>query len=167
MNIRSEKPQDYAAVHLVNEAAFETSAEANLVDILRKEAQPIISLVAEERSIVVGHILFSPVTLSNHPDCKIMGLGPMAVLPEQQQKGIGAALIHSGLEECKRLAYGAVVVLGHTGYYPRYGFVPAVLYGITCEYDVPPEVFMVIELQPGYLQDVHGIVQYHPAFNTV
>lgn len=167
MNIRSEKPQDYAAVHLVNEAAFETSAEANLVDILRKEAQPIISLVAEERSIVVGHILFSPVTLSDHPDYKIMGLGPMAVLPEQQQKGIGAALIHSGLEECKRLAYGAVVVLGHTGYYPRYGFVPAVLYGITCEYDVPPEVFMVIELQPGYLQDVHGIVQYHPAFNTV
>lgn len=167
MPIREEEPKDYPAVYAVNASAFETPAEANLVDILRREAYPSVSLVAEENGAIIGHILFSPVSLSGHLELRIMGLGPMAVILAHQCKGAGSALVKVGLEKCKELGYGAVIVLGHPGYYPRFGFVPSVNYGIRCEYDVPPEVFMVIELQPGYLQDAPGIIHYHAAFNCV
>jgi putative acetyltransferase len=165
--IRPEGSWDYLAVHEVNAKAFETPAEANLVDELRKVVHPYVSLVAEEDGEIVGHILFTPVTLSRHVDLKIMGLGPMAVAPMQQRKGIGSGLVKAGLERCKDLGFGAAVVLGHKDFYPRFGFMPSVRYGIGCEYDVPPEVFMVIELQPGYLQGASGTIQYHPAFNDL
>jgi putative acetyltransferase len=167
MFIRPEEPRDYTAVYTVNISAFETPTEANLVEVLRKEAHPYLSLVAEEDKKIVGHIMFSPVMLSGHTDLKIMGLGPMAVLPEQQRKGIGSALVKAGLEKCKDLGFGVAVVLGHKDFYPRFGFIPSVRYGIGCEYDVLPEVFMIIELKPGYLQDAQGIIQYHATFNDV
>ncbi len=167
MFIRPEEPGDYSAVRAVNTAAFETLAEANLVEVLCKEAHPYISIVAEEEKQIVGHILFTPMTLPGHEELKIVGLGPVAVVPEQQRKGIGSALIKAGLARCKELGYGAVIVLGHKGYYPRFGFIPAVRYGIRCEYDVPAEAFMVLELVPGYLKGAEGIIHYHAAFNGV
>jgi putative acetyltransferase len=167
MLIRSEEPKDYPGIYAVNASAFETPAEANLVEALRKEISPIISLVAEENEAIVGHILFSPVTLSGHAELKIMGLGPMAVVPAHQHNGIGSALVRAGVERCKELGYGAAVVLGHRGYYPRFGFTPSIDYGIRSEYDVPQDVFMVMELQPGYLRGATGIIQYHAAFNNV
>jgi len=167
MPIREEEAKDYSAVYAVNVSAFETHAEADLVDTLRREAYPIVSLVAEENGAIIGHIMFSPVSLSGHLELKIMGLGPMAVIPGHQGRGIGSALVKVGVEKCKNLGYGAVIVLGHPGYYPRFGFVPCVNYGISSEYDVPTEVFMVLELQPGYLQDAPGIIQYHVAFTGV
>jgi putative acetyltransferase len=167
MHIRREDPKDYAAVHAVNTTAFETEAEANLVDMLRKEAEPTVSLVAEMDGVIVGHILFSPASLSGFPDLKIMGLGPLAVIPKYQRNGIGSALTETGLEICKGLGYGAVIVLGHPEYYPRFGFRPSVLYDITSEYDVPEDAFMVIELHPGYLDGSSGVIKYHPAFTNV
>jgi putative acetyltransferase len=167
MLIRTEEPKDQAAVHAVNVSAFETPAEADLVDVLRKEAHPIVSLVAEQDGAIVGHIMFSPVTLSGHAELKIMGLAPMAVAPEQQNKGIGSALVRAGLERCKELGVGATVVLGHTWFYPRFGFTPSVRFGIGCEYEVPQDVFMVMELQPGYLREATGIIKFHAAFNGV
>jgi putative acetyltransferase len=160
MLIREEEPKDRAAVHAVNVSAFETPAEADLVDALREQAHPVISLVAVEGGTIVGHIMFSPVSLSGHPGLKIMGLAPMAVAPEHQRKGIGSALVRAGLERCKQLGFGAVVVLGHPGYYPRFGFSPSTRFGIKCEYEVPEEVFMVQELQPGYLRSVSGTIKY-------
>ena len=167
MLIRYEDPMDYAAVHRVNKSAFETPAEANLVNVLRKDAHPIVSLVAEENGEIVGHIMFSPVSLSDHGGFKIMGLGPMAVVPEQQGKGIGSALVKAGLERCKELGFGAAVVLGHSGYYPRFGFAPSIRFGIGCESEVPQDAFMVLELQTGYLQSAKGIIKYNAAFNDV
>jgi putative acetyltransferase len=167
MIIRSEQPKDYISIRSVNLTVFETPAEAELVDKLRKEAQPVISLVAEDNGKIVGHILFSPVSLSGHIDLRIMGLAPMVVLPGYQRKGIGSALVKTGLAKCKELGFGAVVVLGHARYYPRFGFLPSVEFGIHSEYDVPEEVFMVMELLPGYLQDAEGIIQYHKAFNGI
>jgi putative acetyltransferase len=120
-----------------------------------------------EGGTIVGHIMFSPVSLSGHPGLKIMGLAPMAVAPEQQRKGIGSALVRAGLERCKQLGFGAVVVLGHPRYYPRFGFSPSTRFGIKCEYEVPEEVFMVQELQPGYLRSVSGTIKYHAAFSNV
>lgn len=165
MLIRAEEQNDRDAVRAVNISAFETSTEADLVDALRKQAHPTVSLVAVDDKTVIGHILFSPVTLSGRPDLPIMGLAPMAVRPEHQRRGIGSALVRAGLEQCKLLGFGAVIVLGHPTYYPRFGFVPSTRFGIGCEYDVPEEVFMILELQPGFLQSASGTIRYHPAFN--
>jgi putative acetyltransferase len=167
MQIRPEEPKDSSNVYTVNESAFDTPAEANLVEALRREAHPIISLVAEDEETIVGHVMFSPVTLIGHPDLKIMGLGPVAVVPERQRMGIGTILIKTGMEKCKELGFGAIVVLGYPEYYPRFGFIPSVRYGIRSEYNVPEDVFMVTEFQPDYLQGSTGIIQYHPSFNDV
>lgn len=167
MQIRVEAPPDLDGVFRLNEAAFEREGEARLVDLLREQVKPVISLVAEETGDVIGHILFSPVLLSGHPELRIMGLGPMAVAPKRQRSGIGSLLVRAGLEECKALGFGAVIVLGHPWYYPRFGFKPASLFGIGCEYEVPDEVFMAVELQPGYLEGRSGTVHYHDAFRTV
>lgn len=166
MQIRKETTKDWDTVFRLNVTAFETDEEANLVNALRKQASPIISLVAEEHGNIVGHILFSPVTLVNKPEVKIIGLAPMAVDPQRQNQGIGSKLVVAGLEACKNLGFVAAVVLGHANYYPRFGFVPASQFGIGCEYDVPDEVFMAMELEKGSLQGCSGKIQYHAAFNN-
>jgi putative acetyltransferase len=164
MQIRPERPADIPHIRAVNLSAFETSTEADLVDALRQQAQPIVSLVADEGEAIVGHILFSPVTLSTHPELRLMGLAPMAVLPLRQRHGIGSALVNGGLEQCRRLDVAAVIVLGHAEYYPRFGFKPASRFEITSEYDVPDDVFMALELRQGGLQGKSGTIRYHPAF---
>lgn len=164
MHIRSEQPADIAAIQAVNRAVFETSTEADLVDALREQAAPIVSLVAEDADAIVGHILFSPITLSGHADLMLMGLAPMAVLPAQQRRGIGSALVRSGLQRCSELGCAAVVVLGHREYYPRFGFAAASRFGIACEYDVPDDMFMALELEPGSLRGKAGTIRYHAAF---
>jgi putative acetyltransferase len=165
--VRSEAQKDWSAVLQVNASAFKTPAEANLVDRLRQEAQPVVSMVAEDGGVVVGHIMFSPVTLTGYPALKIMGLGPMAIAPGLQRKGIGSSLVRAGLEECKKLSFGAVVVLGHPEYYPRFGFVPSIRFGIRWEHQVPEEVFMMLELESGFLDGASGIIRYHAAFDDV
>lgn len=167
IRIRAEARDDRSAVHAVNAAAFGGGAEAGLVDVLREQAYPIVSLVAELGGEVVGHILFSPVTLGGRPDLKIMGLAPMAVTPAHQRSGIGSALVEAGLERCSELDFGAVVVLGHRDYYPRFGFISAARFGLCSEYDAPDDTFMTLELRPDYLRGVTGIVRYHPAFGDL
>jgi len=165
--IRNEEEKDRDAVYALNVAAFGSPAEADLIDALRGQASPIVSFIAEENGTIVGHIMFSPVMLSGHPELRIMGLAPMAVLPACQKQGIGSALVRAGLERCKSLGIGAVVVLGHPRYYPRFGFSPAKGLGIVSEYDVPDEAFMVVELQSGCLRGKSGTVRYHAAFKRV
>ena len=148
----------------MNTVAFDRRLEADLVDALRQSAQPIVSLVADRGGTIVGHILFSPVTLSGQPGAQIMGLAPMAVLPAQQRRGIGSALVREGLTRCKNLGYGAVVVVGHRNYYPRFGFKPAATFDLKSEYDIPDDVFMALELTPNYLQGKSGMIHYHAAF---
>ncbi len=167
MPIRAEKKGDREAVRAVNLAAFETPSEADLVDALRQQAQPLISLVAEENGEVVGHIMFSPVSLSDHPGFRVMGLAPMAVAPLQQGQGTGSALVRAGLDQCRQLDVAAVVVLGHPEYYPRFGFSPASQFGIDSEYDVAEEVFMAMELQTDALNGKAGRVSYHPVFKNL
>ncbi len=167
MSIRAEIESDREVVRAINIAAFDTSAEADLVEALRHQARPFVSLVAEQDGAVVGHIMFSPVSLTGHPDLKVMGLGPMSVVPAYQNKGVGSALVRAGLDECRNLDVAAVVVLGHPEYYPRFGFSPASRFEIGSEYDVPDEVFMAIELQPNALGGKAGVARYHAAFNDV
>lgn len=167
MKIRPEQPADIEAIRDVNHAAFVTESEANLVDLLRDSGTELISLVAETDGQIVGHILFSPVTLSGHEQVRIAGLAPMAVIPDYQRQGIGSALINAGLEACARAGYEAVVVLGHPHYYPRFGFEISQPFGIDCEYEVSPEVFMIQAITPGILDHLSGTIYYHPLFNEV
>lgn len=168
MTIRPETPEDIAAIHRVNELAFGRLGEADLVDALREEARPFLSLVADQDGQVVGHICFTPVTIeSEGGSFTAMGLAPMAVVPGLQNEGIGSQLVRSGLEECRRIGHDVVVVLGHSEYYPRFGFLPASRKGLRCEYPVPDEVFMVVELSPDALAGRTGLVKYHPAFARV
>lgn len=161
MRIRNEGIADIEAIRRVNEAAFGQLAEARLVDTLREEATPFLSLVADDDGAVVGHICFTPVTAG---ETTILGLAPMAVLPERQNQGIGKKLVEAGLEACRRAGFGVVVVLGHPQYYPRFGFAPAATKGLRSEYDVPHEVFMLLELIPGAAAGLEGVARYHRAF---
>jgi putative acetyltransferase len=165
INVRFEEPGDEERIRKVHLQAFEGEPEANLVDSLRNSGIELISLVAEANGDVVGHILFSPVTIDG--DIRLMGLAPMAVLPAWQRKGIGAKLINEGLEACKRTGYEAVVLLGHPDYYSRFGFVCSQKFGVESEYDVPQEAFMVIELKKGALKGIKGTVKYHEVFNSL
>lgn len=166
MIIRHETNDDFEKVFHINKICFETDAEANLVNTLRDEGTPFISLVAEVDDEVVGHIMFTPTTVNNDK-AKLMGLAPMAVLPEHQNTGIGTELVLTGLDECKRDGVEAVVVLGHPDYYPRFGFLPSMIFNIKSEYDVPDDVFMALELKENALQNVSGVVKYLPAFASV
>ena len=136
-------------------------------NVVREQCRPIVSLVAEEDGTIVGHILFSPIMLSGHADAMIMGLGPLAVSPAYQRQGIGSALALAGLDRCRELGAGAVIVLGHASYYPRFGFKTSTCFGIRSAFDVPEEAFMVVELQPGYLDNRSGVAHYHPVFDGV
>jgi len=167
MLVRPEQKRDEDDVAAVHVAAFPTSAEARLVADLRQREPALVSLVAEEGECVVGHILFSPVTIAGHRERRLRGLAPMAVVPSRQRSGIGSALVRAGLAECARTGIEAVVVLGHPLYYPRFGFVPASRFGLRSEYDVPDDVFLAIELVAGALQGATGLVRYHPRFASL
>lgn len=168
VKIRAERPEDHGAVHKIHTAAFPTSAEADLVDRLRPVAHPCISLVAEADHKIVGHILFTPVTVSDsQTDALVMGLAPMAVVPARQSQGVGSELVRSGLDRCRELGVSAVVVLGHAEYYPRFEFVPAAQAGMHYQSDEYNPYFFVLELADGALARLQGSVEYHPEFDNI
>ncbi len=165
--IRRERPGDAARIRAVNLTAFEGSAEADIVDRLRAVRATQLSLVAEIGDELVGHIQFSEVTVGEEPATLGMGLAPMAVAPARQRRGIGSALVLRGLEILRAEGCPFVIVLGHPGYYPRFGFLPASRYGIETEYPgVPDEAFMALELAPGGLDGVSGMARYRHEFGT-
>ncbi|HYH06773.1 MAG TPA: N-acetyltransferase [Thermoanaerobaculia bacterium] len=161
MRIRPERAGDEAAIFAVNARAFPTDAEARIVDAVRAAGAALVSLVAEDDDgRIVGHILFSPVTVAGQTYC---GLAPMAVVPEKQRSGIGSRLVEEGIAACRARGERAIFVLGHHEYYPRFGFAPAGARGlhfVSVEYD--PH-FFVLELEAGALSGVTGNVAYHPA----
>lgn len=164
IEIRDESPDDVPMIRNVNERAFGAPAEAQLVDKLRAAQKAVVSLVAHDGDRVVGHILFSPVRVSNAPQTfRAVGLAPMSVLPELQNKGIGSQLVRHGLAACQRAGYDIVVVLGHVHYYPRFGFSRAKDYGLENEYQAE-DAFMVLELRKGALDTIGGLVQFAPEF---
>ena len=163
--IREELPKDVESIYNVNLKAFGESSEARVINALRKSNVLTLSLIAEQNNQIIGHIAFSPVKIESKDGIlDAIALGPMAVLPEYQNKGIGSKLIEKCLNILRERGHDKVVVLGHANYYPRFGFVPSIKYGIKCEYDCPVEVFMVKELQDGSFSGVSGTVKYRPEF---
>lgn len=166
MEIRNERPEDQEAIRRVHLDAFDGDLEARLVDLLRDRGKTVTSLVAEELEHVVGHILFSPVTIDEASDCRAVGLAPVGVLPAFQRGGIGSSLIREGLSRCARAGYDLVVLVGAPAYYARFGFQPAKPHGLDNEYGVNEE-FMVLELRKGSLSRANGLVRYAPEFGEV
>jgi putative acetyltransferase len=165
--IRREAPAHAAAVRKVHTEAFGRPAEAELVERLRRRARFYLSLVAVDRTQVVGHILFTGVTLyGDQPPDTILALAPMAVRPGRQREGIGSALVREGLAACRMAGQDVVVVVGHPDFYPRFGFVRARPLGLMSEPPVPDEVFMLAELTPGALAGRRGVVLYGGDFSA-
>lgn len=169
MTCRSETLDDQSEIFKVNQLAFGRDTEANLVEALRSNPKAYIrdlSIVAWIGTQIVGHIMFTRIHIKskNGTVHESLALGPMAVRPDHQKQGIGGLLIQEGIARSRHLGYGSVVVLGHPSYYPRFGFRPAYLWGITSPFDVPPEAFMAIELVRGELDKVSGEVEYPREF---
>jgi putative acetyltransferase len=167
--VREEATSDVGAIHRVNAAAFDTDAEARLVDTLRENGVLTLSLVAELDGEIVGHIAFSPVVVTRADGSTVPGVGlaPMAVSPAHQRSGIGARLIAEGIARLRSAGHRFCVVLGHADYYPRHGFSRASAHGLRWEHPVRDEVFLVQELTPGGLGDVSGVVRYRPELDAV
>ena len=168
MPVRPETPQDHSAVREILTAAFSEPGEADLVDALRSE-EGVISLVATSETTAVGHALFSPVEHLDPTGTRRRGiaLGPIAVLPAVRRQGIGSALIHHGLAQCRDLGWTAAFVLGSPAYYGRFDWRPAEAWGLRCRWKVPAGVFQAMELAPGGLDGWQGLVRYHPAFDDL
>ena len=167
ISVRAEALPDHGQVRELNRQACGRRGEGALVDALR-DLSGCISLVATQGDLVVGHILFTPVEIAGPGSgVRAAGLGPMAVLPTHQRRGTGSQLVQEGLARCRQVPYDLIVVLGHPGYYPRFGFLPGSRYALRCEYQVPDEVFMAMELTPRALAAGGGLVKYLPEFSTV
>jgi putative acetyltransferase len=163
LTIRNEEAKDIEQVRQIVRAAFPSDAESKLVDLLRENGNGILSLVALNGDEIVGHILFSPVTITPPapPDSvKGIGLAPVAVRPDVQSQGIGSQLIREGLLRCKVAGFDYCVVLGNPKYYHRFGFERASKYNVQNEYGLDHE-FMLIRFTDCHLS---GLAQYASEF---
>ena len=170
ITIRPETQVDHAAIDEVNRVAFGRENEARLVENLRKSPNfiPELSLVAVKDVSVVGHLLFSPIAIQmGNSNLPALALAPVAVRPEHQNEGVGSELVRHGLNQCRDLGNKVIVVVGHPEYYPRFGFSSARAKGLEAPFPVPDEAFMVLELVPGALDGIKGVVNYPPAFDEV
>jgi len=168
LHIREETPADHAPILEVNRQAFGGDAEANLVDRLQNSGAVVVSLVAAADEQIVGHILFSDLTIeTEHGITPAVSLAPMAVLPQFQGRGIGSALVRRGLELCRERGRSIVIVLGHPEYCPRFGFSTELAKPLHSPYSGAGAAWMALELVPGALDGVRGTVRYPEAFNTL
>ncbi|KYK35035.1 MAG: hypothetical protein AYK22_08880 [Thermoplasmatales archaeon SG8-52-3] len=163
VKIRNEEKEDYKKIRNINELAFGQINEGRLVDDLRKKSDfnHLLSLVAEIKERIVGHILFYPIKIKNEKEeFIVLSLAPMAVHPDFQNKGIGSKLVKRGLEAAKETGYDAVIVVGHPNYYPRFGFSPASKWNIKVPIECPDDVFLAIELKKNSLNKLSGLVEF-------
>ena len=167
ITIRAEAEGDRKAVWAVNQAAFPSDAEANLVDELRDGGLATVSLVAEVEGKVVGHILFSPLAIiTTSKTVQAVSLAPMAVLPSHQRQNVGSKLVETGLNVCREQGHSIAVVLGHPTFYPRFGFSADLATPLANPFG-DGEAWMAIQLVPGALIDIKGRVEYPAPFNTL
>ena len=166
VRVRPEEPADAAPVREVNDAAFGRTIEGSLVGSLRDAYPEALSLVADAERVIVGHILFAPVTIDGWTEVGL-ALATLAVVPHRQRQGIGSALVQAGLRVLQERGCPFVIVIGHPGFYPRFGFQPATRFGLRCQWPaVPDPAFMVLELRPAALQGVSGVARYPGEFDA-
>lgn len=163
--VRAEHDRDAEGIRQVLDAAFGGTDESQLVDQLRTDGDLLLSLVADEDGEIVGYIAFSRLQitdLSGENPLQAAALAPVAVAPTHQRLGIGSELIRQGIENCKELDLDAIVVLGHSRYYPRFGFSAEIAECIKSPFSGPN--FMVLPLISGVFEDFSGNAIYANAF---
>jgi putative acetyltransferase len=160
--VRTERPGDQEAISRVTRDAFRShphssQTEHHIVDALRSAGALVVSLVAERAGEVIGHIAFSPVTISDGSPLWF-GLGPVSVSPQHQNQGIGKLLVQTGLAALRDRGASGCVLAGEPAYYNRFGFVhdPELIFP-----GMPAEYFLALPLGP---RRAHGVVTYHEAF---
>jgi putative acetyltransferase len=166
--VRTEGPGDANAIRRVHDAAFGGLIEGRIVDDLRGTTWwlPWGSLVAEDPEWrVVGHLLMSRARLASEggETRPILVIGPVGVLPDVQGRGIGAALMRASISAAEERGEAVICLLGHAGYYPRFGFEPARAIGIEAPHAWPDASWLALRLsawQPG----LRGRVNFPPAF---
>jgi putative acetyltransferase len=163
--IRVAYPGDEAAIVRVHREAFGRVEEAEIARRLHARGDTCVSLAAQDGDEIIGHVFFSPVSVDGRTFARSpMGLGPVGVLPDHQRSGAGIALCRAGIDACRARGTPFLVVLGHPTYYPRFGFVPAMRFGLSFGLMPPRDAFMAMELVPGALTGVTGPVRYGPEF---
>ena len=165
ITVRKEDAADIKAIDVVHMSAFEGDQEVGLIDTLRKSSSflPDLSLVAEFKERIVGHILLSKVVIQHGAkSADILALAPMAVVPSQSHRGIGSDLVTAAINVAKDNNFDAIVVVGHPEFYKRFGFKPAAEFGLHCNLPVPDEIVTAMELKDGALgKDGHVIFPSH------
>lgn len=167
MLIRKETPDDFDEVYALVTSAFRSAEhsdgnEQDLVVSLRKSSAfvPELSLVAQIGGKIAGHILFTEAKVGGST---VLALAPLSVLPEFQNRGVGSALVEAGHETAKKLGYNYSIVLGSDKYYPRFGYVPAKIHGVSAPAGIPPENFMAVKLRED-AEPISGEVKYASEF---
>jgi putative acetyltransferase len=165
VEIRGRTAADDAAIRWLNDDAFGGHYESRLIEDLRTAGLDAVELVAVENDDIVGHILFSVLaTTIDQQTVPALALAPMAVRPDRQRRGIGSALVRAGLDLARDRDWRAVIVLGHKGYYPRFGFSTALARPLEAPFS--GDAFMALALVPGALQGENGRVTYPSAFGV-
>jgi putative acetyltransferase len=168
--IEAETEGDYEQITKLHTMAFKRDGEARLVEKLRKTPIyiPELSLVAKYRKMIIGHILFYPIRINTcRKKCNSLALAPISVIPSFQNRKVGGRLIKEGLEKAKKLGFKSVMVVGHSEYYPRFGFEKASKYGISAPFDVSDSALFAIELEKDGLKNCSGIIEYPSEYNEV
>jgi putative acetyltransferase len=174
LDIRSSTDSDRKAIRDVHSDAFGTEDGPEIIDLVDglledPTARPYLSLVAESGRLVVGHILFTVVrihSVSGEASARI--LAPLGVARQSQDQGVGGRLVDEGLRQLDESGVDLVFVLGHPGYYPRFGFEPAGVLGLHAPYPIPSEnadAWMMKSLKPGVVTGVQGTVECASVLN--
>lgn len=161
MDIRMETAADLAGIRRVEQDAFPTRSEADLVDRLRTDGDSVFSLVAVREDEIVGHVMLSRMRAPS----ETLGLGPIAVLAPHRRNGIAASLIREGLRRATEKGWKGVFVLGDPAYYCRFGFNAALAAGFTSRYSGPH--LLALALQGDGLPIQKGSLEYPAAFATL
>jgi putative acetyltransferase len=165
VEIKGRTAADDAAIRQLNDDTFGGHYESRLIEDLRAAGLDAVELVAVENDDIVGHILFSVLaTTIDRQTVPALALAPMAVRPDRQRRGIGSALVRAGLDLARDRDWRAVIVLGHKGYYPRFGFSAALARPLEAPFS--GDAFMALELAPDALRGEKGRVTYPPAFGV-
>lgn len=136
--VRAETPDDVGSIREINRAAFGVSVEADLVDRLRSDGDLILSLVAEDDGRVIGHCGFSRLTVHDSGEVTAaVSLGPVAVVPAEQRRGVGQMMIRDGIARLRQAGETLIFVLGDPNYYSRFGFDAGAATACRTPYDGP------------------------------
>ena len=169
--IRKVREDDHEAVSALIASAFERKDEAELVEKLWAQHAIKFERLAEIGGVPVGYCAFSPVTCKPELDGLLLGLGPLAVAPDHQKQGVGAALVEEGLKLCRENKARLIAVLGDPAYYERFGFEPAAKRKMSWAGFDAGDAFRIIAQDDddfdGVDPDAIRTIHYHPAFDAV